>query len=282
MHTVDDYYCPHCVSVRPGNWGDLYPAVQRNRIKWIGKTLQSKSRFMSFPQTLYYKSKAQEQRDSQTIKAHVEKSVGLSQSKQYLTFMWRQEDSFRRAEQLYPFATNVLIPDIALFLGLHLKNFQYRNAQHDVRFLMRWDSERLHQLLGNVTDCALGSAFAEVYADTSRTSMTYDCFGWRVREEPPDTVKDFPRFAAHHTVDSFDYDKRVNLAVFYMEVGRILVTDRLHGSLLAAMLNIKHIPMENLTKKTYGCRQVAFDNDACSSFFVKVHSNIEGALSELY
>ena len=72
------------------------------------------------------------------------------QKKNILT--WRQIDSFEKAKKRYPFAKNLLIPDVALMVGPlpDTDKWSISKEKYDIIFLMRNDKESLHAKERNV------------------------------------------------------------------------------------------------------------------------------------
>lgn len=216
-----------------GNWGDLYPEVQQPRLAEMGRM----PRVVGAPQSLHYESAENKRRDAAALAAAAcPKALG-----------WRQRDSLAEARRLYPGSEHFLSPDLAFMAGpiRNTRDFTREDRPTvDVLFLLRRDREsRLGDRAG-LEAAMRGRSFA--VADWGDEDGYY--------RENPGAADVLQRFE-HGGL--FDYEARFRRVVAMLATGRVLVTDRLHGSILAYLMGIPHVLLDNSYGKVRKTRDVA-------------------------
>jgi exopolysaccharide biosynthesis predicted pyruvyltransferase EpsI len=97
---------------------------QLDRLLTFYSLLERNITILQMPQSLYYSPEAislgLDIKEADIIKHAIESTVGLSRGKTKVILTWREESSFFRAQELYPFVDNRLIPDIAFMIGPQL------------------------------------------------------------------------------------------------------------------------------------------------------------------
>ena len=257
-----------------GNWGDLYRSIQRARLRSLDQIagMSRNVNVVSMPQSLAYMSIKHKQIEAQDA-ARIQRMVsnGLN-----LTLTWRETEGFEKAQKLYPGATNVLSPDIAFMIGQVRDTRAYTKRtmhERDILFLIRKDSEsavggqravlqQLLQLLGPaVTQCQNTPHTAGCDdVDRVRWSM-HDWVDVRLFynqthvHEPPPMIQVPSR-------GKFNYNACVKSAVAMFATAKVVVSDRMHGGILAFLMNKPHVVIDQVTHKATRTRAVAFNASA--------------------
>jgi pyruvyl transferase EpsO len=246
-----------------GNFGDIWRRIQDARLRSLervaGKHLDVN--VVSMPQSLaYIKGKRFEAQDASRIQRVV--SDGLD-----LTLTWRQQDSFDKARKLFPGATNVLAPDMAFMIGHVQDTRAYTRVQApelDILFLMRADQESVVGGLRSVRALLhrqLGPAAATCAASSSGCGddrIRWSAYDWgeifkfynKSHGQPPPIA---PVFSRH-----FDYNTRIEAAVAMFSTAKVVVSDRMHGGILAFLMKKPHVVIDQITRKATRTREVAF------------------------
>jgi exopolysaccharide biosynthesis predicted pyruvyltransferase EpsI len=207
-----------------GNWGDVWLKVQAARIPSIRYLLEAGLTVVSMPQSLQYNTKAAEERETKALAAAAAVAGGPGESRKRLVFLWRQENSHAEAERLYPFADNRLVPDIAFWCGPFLPSGGLQDdAPVDVLLLLRGDKE------STVGRAQLENATAALRRSIAETggNLTFRVADW-------DQVR---HLRAHKPAD---YQPKVDSAVRLLNQGRVVVTNRLHATVLS-LLSLKPV-----------------------------------------
>ena len=179
---------------------------------------------------------------------------GKPKSKLVLT--WRQQDSFDRAEEMYPFATNVLVPDIAFALGSlrrWIDKIGHRcqpPEQKDLLLFFRTDKEsvlrsshKTESYLRSVLDSLPGGGDV-----TFRVGDWNHRYNWCGRNSSDN---------ADDSLASFDVDYLAESVATHLTSGKVVVTDRLHGTISALLMHLPHVAMDNAFLKISRTREVA-------------------------
>ena len=178
---------------------------------------------------------------------------GKPKSKLVLT--WRQQDSFDRAEEMYPFATNVLVPDIAFALGSlrrWIDKIGHRcqpPEQKDLLLFFRADKEsvlrsshKTESYLRSVLDSLPGGG-----------DVTFRVGDWNHRYNWCGRTSD----NADDSLASFDVDYLAESVATHLTSGKVVVTDRLHGTISALLMHLPHVAMDNAFLKISHTREVS-------------------------
>ena len=103
-----------------GNWGDYwsYDNIHVQRLRAFVDLLEKGWTVVQMTQSMYYVNTGTEKNDTaKWIRDINQRKVPGSDSKDKIHLNWRQEDSFNKANSLYPFVTNHLLPDVAFMIG---------------------------------------------------------------------------------------------------------------------------------------------------------------------
>ncbi|KAG7370062.1 polysaccharide pyruvyl transferase [Nitzschia inconspicua] len=204
-----------------GNWGDIWPRNQHFRIRSLDTLLQKNFTILGMPQSLYYHNDTLKKMDAQQIEAILSSFKGTLTAQP--TFLWRDQYSYDQAVVLYPSARNVLIPDIAFQIGPY--NPQPVNDVNvvDVVLFLRDDRESLE--LSNRNPSSVRSILKSLVGAEKEMSTTFKIVDWNDR------------------LGIFESDNILftEIAIQLLSMGRVLVCDRLHASILAYLSGIPFV-----------------------------------------
>lgn len=230
-----------------GNWGDLYHNIQETRINSFELLLGKNYSVVTMPQSLFYQDESTMSTDADTIKNACTNGLGLSSGaadtpegqeiiSKRMSFVWREKGSYEIAQKMYPFATNLLVPDIAFQLG----PFARKPPRVDIYFLLRKDKESVVPR-GVVKHQAFRDA--EVYKITGRniTSLFGD---WELKNAEID-----------------ENDKYfTEVAIQLVSLGKVVICDRLHAAILCYITGIPFVYIDPVSGKISKTLGVAFDS----------------------
>jgi exopolysaccharide biosynthesis predicted pyruvyltransferase EpsI len=247
-----------------GNWGDLWRRNQDLRISSLETLLRKNFTIVSMPQSLYYRNETLKKTDAIRIEAAISPFNDTSVAKP--TFLWREQYSFDQASHLYPSANNLLMPDIAFQLGpfqpLPLEDSDPRSV--DIVLFLRADLESLES--ENRNRRSVRSILKSLVGKDNAIATTFKIVDWNDR------------------LEIFDSDDILfsETAIQLLSMGRVLVCDRLHASILAYLSGIPFIYIDQLSGKISKTLGVALDSaDGCldrkESHFAKA-TNLTQAL----
>ena len=255
-----------------GNWGDLWDTIHTTRTNSMTLLLQYNYTVLGMPQSLYFGSQASEQINAQRFRQAVvdglnkeDASVMNMNNAQLATalqgrliFTWRERESAARAKQLYPYATHIIMPDIAFQLGPYKNNNnaakargivaqqqqqQQQQSQVDVLFFLRNDIESLY---AQVRDRQSIRHLLSQHPNTAR--FTYSIVDW------PDRLDRF---------ESTDY-YFTDTAIQLLRVGRVLICDRLHAAILAYLSGIPFVFVDQVSGEITKTFAVAMPHEDCA------------------
>ena len=128
-----------------GNWGDLWGYKKHlRRMETMIELVLKGYNVIGMTQSLYYKNPGRAVGDA--IKwgnALLQAKVTKDMSRSMITLAWRQQNSYERALELYPFVNNVKLPDVAFMVGPlpDTDKWSSLKEKYDVLFLLRQDYE---------------------------------------------------------------------------------------------------------------------------------------------
>lgn len=242
-----------------GNWGDIWNAIQQKRIPSFYDILRNNFTLVQMPQSLHYNSETVEAKETRQIRAAIAAGLGLdvagdldeAQSQRRVVFAWREEGSLARAKELYPFADNRLVPDIALQLGPFnpippdVSKGQNQAQIRDILLFLRNDKESKFRESRN--DKAIQELLDSMPSGKGR-DKTFRIVDWRSRE----------RLFGLSTKRDDDEYLFTSTAVRLVSLGRVAVVDRLHAAILCYISNVPFIYLDQITKKINKTLSVAF------------------------
>ncbi|GMH34156.1 hypothetical protein BSKO_01990 [Bryopsis sp. KO-2023] len=216
-----------------GNWGDLYRFVQTKRLAFLVKlTAALKDRnvkVLSLPQSIHYKAGSQ----------HLAKDDAVLNSlpPNYFTLFLRQQDSYEIAKRHYKTIDAKLSPDIAFILG---PTRPIGQPQYDILVLVRQDGEIRPE------DKKIGGIVAQ---KAKAANVTHRIQDWWYKPHPGEF--------SIATVGAFS-EVRTAEAIKIISQGKIVITNRLHATIVATLLGKTLFWVDTVQKKVSSTRSVAF------------------------
>ena len=199
-----------------GNMGNQWFNEELFRRQLL-KNLEN-SRIIIFPQTIYY---TPDEKGEKEMKA----SVDFYNDKQNLTLVAREKTSFKIMKELYPQTKILFTPDIVLSINPKVFNIE-KYDRTGVLFIMRNDAERSmndtsrERLIDKIEKMGLSYAVSDMHSDKSIT-----------KENRFEIVREkLNEFAA----------------------AKLVITDRLHGMIFAAVTGTPCIVFSNYNYKVKG------------------------------
>lgn len=242
-----------------GNFGDLYPEHQALRIAALSRYPENP--VVHFPQTLNYHDPSQSG----------EISAALS-GRPSVTMAWRDRPSLAAAERLLPGPTHVLSPDAACGFPGWVRS---REARDDFVSVRRTDAEaspdEAVRSFGRTVDWDIGLVRKVEWKGLSALHALLDGVG-RVASAPARALR----------TSMYAELTRVNLdaALDTLSSGRVVVTDRLHGHILCALMRVPHIALPDRYGKVQHYYETWSQDDPLSVFLHHA-SRLEAEASRL-
>eukprot|EP00210_Caulerpa_lentillifera_P002153 g2067.t1 len=196
-----------------GNWGDLYRFVHEGRMNYLetltGASIAHNFTIVQLPQSISYSSFT-------SYMYQDDRALNQMDTSKLILFT-RQEDSYVFAKRHYPRVDTRLSPDIAYALGPILPS---RKPEFDVVIQMRQDKEVIK------SDENLYDWIQDQFRNAN---MTFDYRDWWYH--PDEHSGELSQLTP-----SLLGDVRLQAAVDMISTGKILITNRLHGSIISALL----------------------------------------------
>lgn len=226
-----------------GNLGDVWPKFQEFRERVVRDFPERK--IIQLPQTLFYQASAKAAEADRIFGSHPD-----------LTVMLRDDNSMQRAKELLPSVRTVFVRDMALGWSPRV---QSSNGSRGILILAREDAEATGSTAALANDIR---DLAEVeVADWGLSGR--DLVQWKSAKLPGRIVRQFNVLLnSHHTshVLNMAYDRMLNLnlraGVELFGNRKLIITDRLHAHVLASLMQIPHIVMDN----SYGKVRSIYDD----------------------
>lgn len=225
-----------------GNWGDIWKEVHVLRSDSFRDLLKANLTVISMPQSLYFRDEQFQRNNTRHMQNAIESSISNKELDR-ITFTWREKESFEKAARIYPFAKNLVVPDIAFQLGPYHPMPPTDAPLYDLVLFLRDDREskdirsrdRLY-----ITEL-LKSIAGDVLID-------FVIVDWSDR---------LYRFESQ---DVFFTDTSIQL----LSLGRVVVCDRLHAAILAYLSGLPFVYLDQSTGKITKTLRTAFDTwDGC-------------------
>ena len=241
-----------------GNWGDLWPQVHeaRTRSFRILPTIPNHHHHknnhtttslvqvvLSLPQSLYFSNPQSQLRNAQLI----EETIRQNKQNTQFVFTWREYESYELAQQLYPSATNLVVPDMAFQLGPYdpmVPDPGTSDLSCDILLLLRDDHESTLS-----TTYRHRSQIQELLVQQNMPDVTFRVVDWE------DRLSLFP--------DSTDY-YFTNTSIQLLSLGRVVICDRLHAAILAFLIGLPFIFIDPVSGKISKTLRVAMEGCADS------------------
>ncbi|WP_166880216.1 polysaccharide pyruvyl transferase family protein [Salinibacterium sp. ZJ450] len=214
-----------------GNMGDRWVEMQEFREKVIAENRDRP--IIQLPQSLDFSSPAKADQARKVYESHPD-----------LTLLFREDRSLKRARELFPNTQSYFCPDLALGAGPIAETAP---PEVDVLFLIRDDSESAGHLIPRVR-AGTTSATTD-WRLTSASSLS-----WLAQRAPGIVARRVPSLldpAYPLLVHNYRRMADINMrnAIRVLSMGRVIVTDRLHATVLAALLGRPVIALDNSTGK---------------------------------
>lgn len=214
-----------------GNFGDLYPEHMDLRHAVMSRFPYKKH--IIFPQTINY-------RNISLARVHSRLFASLAD----LTIMTRSEQSYKFARYKLGLSSKqtdrvLLMPDMAFMIGAIRPR---KMPRVDILILARIDfeaSEQRTMWLINMRKLQLKHPY-----------LTYLLRDWFDYSDVVTQSSDIRELAA----------KRVDLGNEILSLGRVVVTDRLHASILSLLMGKPHVMINDRYRKVELTRTAAFEN----------------------
>ena len=211
-----------------GNWGNIWGnKIQSYREHVIELGSHRGITTISGPQTAYYL-------EGKPEKNLFDKRVNSS----HAVLLWRQHDSFLLGRTLFHSLTSLEVPDAVFNLGVLTPYFRY---EYDVAIHLRTDRESLLKYNKQMSPDSLCGDFRK---------LNYSCIV--VSWHHPQFVK--PNFKEGKMVYLTSV---LNQARAISSLGKVTITDRLHGTIVPYLSQRAVIFLESTSKKSSGVLQTA-------------------------
>lgn len=198
-----------------GYMGDIWLEEEYNVRKVISAFKNQK--IAIFPQTIYYS-------DTPEGKKHLDDSLDVYKDNENLCICVREEKSYELVKKMYGATKVLLIPDMVLYSKLNNK----KKIRNDILFLVRCDKEKKHN-----TD-----EYVNIVKENDKElSLVLS-----------DTV--IPR-----EIPLEDREEQIEEMFDKCRGAKIIVTDRLHGMIFAALTETPCVVMSNFNYKVLGVYQ---------------------------
>lgn len=205
-----------------GNFGTIWKAHQDFRIEMLHRFPGNP--IVQLPQSIHFDSEDSVTETARAIEAHGR-----------FTLMVRDVPSLEFARRHFQCEV-LLAPDMAFCMGALDKG----PPTHDVFYLMRTDLEK--SIDGQVKAGGRSIAVAD-WLSEDRMQIRLSLAASKLL-----TLADNPRNARVKTYDRLART-RLERGTAMLSSGRVVVTDRLHGHILSALLDLPHVALDNSYRK---------------------------------
>lgn len=202
----------------------------------IEPLLKNNFTLVTMPQSLFYWSNATRDRDARQMRQSIMQGLGLSELKpehmrnihDRLTFTWRERASYDIAKELYPFARNMIVPDIAFQLGEFQPKRPRKDLLVDILLFLRRDMEsNLEEPLRQNLQMGITMMIKD-----GGENKTFQIVDW----------------------DHFDVPSGIEL----LALGKVAIVDRLHAGILSYLSGLHFIYIDNVYGKLTKTLTTAF------------------------
>jgi exopolysaccharide biosynthesis predicted pyruvyltransferase EpsI len=225
-----------------GNFGDLYTLYNEFRLRVMEDFPQNK--VIVLPQQVTFLSNGYLNRTKALIGNHKD-----------VTLIARGAIAHEFLQQHFGQGAQVLLaPDMAFALGAQDRPCA---PAYDVVWIARTDGERAHN---NEAELAMGLSDAPVGVLDLKGFADGLSIGYKMKHRPGEVlITDWYNIDwtpnTRRACDQLDFDSQSRIylsrALSLLSLGRIVVTDRLHGHILCLLLGIPHILLNNNTGKNW-------------------------------
>jgi len=249
-----------------GNWGDLWHSMHQSRMTSFKAIAASNATLLGFPQSYYYKNPSVEQSDTRHIRTNLFSGGASEESvRSRFVFMWRSARGFEAASKALPFATNLLTPDMAFAIGPQLSPLRLPMQrmvpkavpQVDIVFIWRRDQEGRFAAQRN--DATVRKWLDDMPGGIGKT-VTFALLDWNAVTDGK--ALPWHKKGGRHWKYS-NYEMLHAGVGQFLAAGRVVVTDRLHGSILSTLFFRPVVYLDNSYAKTTNTRAVALSSLNC-------------------
>lgn len=250
-----------------GNWGDLWRRTHAQRIPSFETLLKKNFTVIAMPSSFHYASEQVRQQDTVNMKKYIASGIGRAdledeaarnESASRVVFSWRERKSFEEATKEYPFATNLLVPDIAFHLGPYeqRQTKQKEDLQLDILLFLRTDKESV------VSSTRSQEGIQQLLSTVEGgDELRFGIVDWN------------SRFALWPSDDYLFTESAIQM----LSLGKVVICDRLHASILCYLSGIPFVYIDQVTGKISNTLEVAFSSwDGCkdgeTAMFARAHT----------
>ena len=210
-----------------GNLGDIWPMCQQFREKIIHDFPEN--RIIQFPQTIYFQTDAALERSKKIFNDH-----------KRLTLLVRDQQSLQFAQENFQSDID-LCPDMAFYIGPVKRKTK---PEADIAALMRTDKEIIKASCFKLPDNSL-------LLDWIEEPQTFDLRVNKLLIKMFSNHRAKLEFTNHFMINGFTNlaRHRFERGCRILEKGKIVCTDRLHGHIMALLLDIPHFLSDNFYGK---------------------------------
>jgi exopolysaccharide biosynthesis predicted pyruvyltransferase EpsI/drug/metabolite transporter (DMT)-like permease len=227
-----------------GNWGDVWRSVHDERLKSFPVLMDRNVTVVGMPQSLHYSNVNLREEDALYITRLIKSGLRLK-------LAWREEQSHAIATHDYKGAQNMLSPDIAFMIGPIRSSQSLLNpdVNHtDILFLLRQDHESLNT-------AKFDHAVERIL---TKASKSWDVVDWDARHRFYNSNAQDIVTEGFTGSSTFEFEKELGSAVAMFTASSVIITDRLHASILAFLMNKPHVYLDQFTRKLSATRSVSF------------------------
>jgi pyruvyl transferase EpsO len=224
-----------------GNWGTIWQSTHDCRLKLLRAYLTAGLTVVSMPQSVYYdlinpRNNTTFVNEQRFWEEEAPKLPGK------MVVSCRQHDSCDFLAKHFPKLEIRRVPDIAFMIP---PIYRPRDPVTDIIFLVRNDKESVAGFEQNLKTI-----------NATIGSVSYEVYDWHQIE----------KFLPTHHKGSVNTNPslKTQCAAEFLSSGKIIVTDRLHGSILSLLMGKHHIYIDNNYKKVDRTRALALSDKACT------------------
>jgi exopolysaccharide biosynthesis predicted pyruvyltransferase EpsI len=239
-----------------GNWGNIWQGPQAVRIQSFVELLQAGLTIVGMPQSLFYSDDNSRKTETEKFRQNIQNGLKLTEldspksrkiTKEKLIFTWREVESYEQAQKLYPFATNQLVPDIAFQLG-PFQPIRPKNPHNMVDLVLFLRADKESKIKKDRNRETIQALLNDIPGGQGLTFIIVDWI---------DRLKLFPGAVDRKT---FDHE-----SIKLLSLGRVVVCDRLHASILAYLSGLPFVYLDQVSNKLTKTLGVAFSSwEGCS------------------
>jgi exopolysaccharide biosynthesis predicted pyruvyltransferase EpsI len=218
-----------------GNLGDLWPSHQYFRDKIIQEFPDK--RIIQLPQSIFFSSYEK-----------MRLSMKLAANHDNFYLLVRDKRSYEIGSQWLPVDRIYLCPDMAFCIDIKKYNYNIIKSIRQVKFLLRMDKEAI----------SLGQSQEKFRKGNDWIVKENRTIFFNIQKYMNIIDKHFPEIGRIFdlTLRETYYKKLANIrlkrGIKFLQQGRYVITDRLHGHILCILLGIEHIAIDNSYGKVHG------------------------------